>query len=278
MRRACLLLLLLAPPAFAEMEEAPEDFQIERIPFELETGSLGLFDISPDEWREWEQPADIKLALLEQAGPGVFRSNKVLDASAALPLEPVKFLFAPSHRGPFASWKIEIVDGRGKIIKSDSGSGDFPSSWIWDGREEGFSRVRTGEPYALLFTGADATGKERRERVPFVFSRFEAAEKDGVTVVLSGEDLFGNGPSGKLSDHGKSALASAAARAAAHPGHPLLIDVFSRSVKRGTAQSSDVAAHLAHLLSLDPAEIETGLYVDPHETEEVRIHVLGAKP
>ena len=156
-----------------------------------------------------------------------------------------------------------------------SGVGN-PGEIRWDGTEDGWMRVRAGEPYNVILTGVTSDGSTRRQTgKPITFDAVMHPSTDRTTLVLCGRaPLFTSGNAPTLTDQGQDRLLAVAHILAAHTSDPVTIDIFSKDTARAAKQKELVVANLSNVLLRAPEELVSEIQVDPNEEEEVRVTIM----
>ncbi|MCE5300443.1 MAG: PorV/PorQ family protein [Spirochaetia bacterium] len=75
---------------------------------------------------------------------------------------PATFTFFAADRNRIAKWQFVIWDYNRKVFAVESGAGDPPLSYIWDGRGVNNQYVRTGEVYYCSLHTWDTVGNHSR--------------------------------------------------------------------------------------------------------------------
>jgi outer membrane protein OmpA-like peptidoglycan-associated protein len=73
-------------------------------------------------------------------------------------------LSAQEGASPLASWRLQILDPRGKPFRLFQGAGQPPKQVVWDGKSDAGQYVESGEEYQLLFVVADAAGRQAKKQ------------------------------------------------------------------------------------------------------------------
>jgi hypothetical protein len=256
--------------------DEPDALAIELLPFDSAPLSLHLFDITSDDKTSLQRPPELTAYLEEPVTRPVFQSRRVLKE----PREPLSqdavISFTLEAGGNFQSWKAQIVDGHGRVIKAMSGAGN-PVEIRWDGTEDGWMRVRAGEPYNVILSGIANDGATVRQTgKPVIFEAVMHPAADRTTLALAASPLFTAGNAPVLTDKGEDRLLAVAAVLAAHMSDPVTIDIFSKDSARAAKQKELVVANLSNVLLRAPEELVGDIQVDPNEEEEVRVTIMAA--
>ena len=161
-----------------------------------------------------------------------------------------------------ASWKLQVVDSRGKTAMVFVGEGNPPSEIAWDGMRLDGTPAPPGYTYSYVLEARDHAGNQRR----FVGEGFSlpAYRRDGT----AGPDLLASGDQwveGRNQQSGPSALVLEAAswfNLRSKPTVPVRIIVTHRSVVEAAQLAEMVAGSLRPLVGGDPARVVTELKVE----------------
>jgi len=73
-------------------------------------------------------------------------------------------LSAQEGAAALSTWKVQVVDPRGKPFRMFSGNGQPPSQVVWDGKSDTGEYVESGEEYQILFQVNDKAGREAKKQ------------------------------------------------------------------------------------------------------------------
>ncbi len=256
--------------------DEPDALAIELLPFDSAPLSLHLFDITSEDKAILQRPPELTAYLEEPVTRPVFQSQRILKE----PREPLSqdavIALTPDAGNNFQTWKAQIVDGHGRVVKEMAGAGN-PGEIRWDGTEDGWMRVRAGEPYNVILTGVSSDGSTHRQTgKPVTFDTVMHSSTDRIILVLSAAPLFSVGNAPALTDQGQDRLLAIANILATHTSDPVTIDIFSKDNARAAKQKELVVGNLSNILLRAPEELVSEIQVDPNEEEEVRVTIMAA--
>jgi hypothetical protein len=262
-------------PSQPLMLDEPDELAIELLPFDSAPLSLHLFDISADDKAALQRPPELVSYLEEPVTRPVFHSARVLREPREALSQNATIAFSPKTSATLQSWKAQVVDGHGRVVKELSGLGD-PGEIRWDGTEDGWMRARAGEPYNIVFSGTAVDGSTVRQTgMPMTFDAVMHASVDRITLALAAGALFTAGGSPALTDKGQDRLLAVSHILAEHSGDPVTIDIFSKDGARAAKQNELIVSTLSNVLLRAPEEFVSEIQVDPNEEEEVRVTIMG---
>lgn len=73
-------------------------------------------------------------------------------------------LTAQPGASPLATWRLQVLDPRGKPFRLFQGSGQPPQQVVWDGKSDTGEYVESGEEYQILFEVVDAGGRQAKKQ------------------------------------------------------------------------------------------------------------------
>ncbi len=110
--------------------------------------------------------------------------------------------FSTAQVQGIGKWKIDILTGEEKLVKSFKGEKLLPSSILWDGKDDYYNKVVPNDIYNIVMTLTDEAGnkavstpKEIKVKVIQVKEIIIKEDKRGLKVNLSSNVLFNSGKS-----------------------------------------------------------------------------------
>lgn len=104
-------------------------------------------------------------------------------------------VFRPRAEG-VRSWRLDVVDSRGRLAMSRHGNGRLPESIAWDGRRQDGTPAWPGLTYTHVLETTDKAGNTRTVTgESFELPPYRLQTEDGIQLVLAGEHFPHNGRS-----------------------------------------------------------------------------------
>ncbi|GEM_PF-2147338 len=223
---------------------------------------------SEDIIEEWD--ADISDRDYEKFAEIASR-NTVNPTIPDIPEPPLIDFYPEFADTEFNKWKIEVVDDRGRVIKTIEGAGKPRTNIEWDGIDDSGEMIRAGRNYSYRFIGVDRQDKVHRvESRSFKLNSLKYTSRGELIIEIWNSHLYENRAE-DISDDAITDLNRVVNILQMHSSRPHKVEIYSNASAGGNKVNL-IKEFLAENLPLIEAEINVEL-----KSEEERGKITAVK-